>query len=348
MKAIQSLALVAGQANLYNNDVKPLVAAMTYPDRQVRFEAALAAATALPQKPFNGQEQVVPVLAEALAQNGSPQALVLAGSQDAYNKLVAQLKVAGYGAVGGASPEEAINNSQQAPAIDVIVIDTTSGVDVATAQHMLALASANPKLSQLARVFIGASQNANPFSPLAIGNPLVSITTATEGAQLAPVLQKARNRSGALPLDNDTALGYAMRSAQALGKLAISRGQVLNLADAQPALLAAIADPRAPLAQAAAEVLASVDSPAAQPALLNRAAEEKTSDDLKVVFLRAGRTNANFFGSHLNGEQVDTLRKIADTATKPEVKNTAAEFLGALNLPSDQAKTLIVKQAKVN
>jgi hypothetical protein len=203
-------------------------------------------------------------------------------------------------------------------------------------------------LSQLARVFIGASQNANPFSPLAIGNPLVSITTATEGAQLAPVLQKARNRSGALPLDNDTALGYAMRSAQALGKLAISRGQVLNLADAQPALLAAIADPRAPLAQAAAEVLASVDSPAAQPALLNRAAEEKTSDDLKVVFLRAGRTNANFFGSHLNGEQVDTLRKIADTATKPEVKNTAAEFLGALNLPSDQAKTLIVKQAKVN
>jgi hypothetical protein len=348
LKAIQSLALVAGQANLYNNDVKPLVAALSYPDRQVRFEAALAAATALPQKPFNGQEQVVTVLAEALAQNGSAQAVVLAGTQDAYNKLVAQLKAAGYSAVGGTTPEQAINNSQQAPAIDVIVIDTTSGIDQAMAQRMLTAASANPRLSQLARVFIGASEQANAFSPLAIGNPLVTVTTASEGAQLGPVLQKARNRSGALPLDNDTALAYALRSARAMGKLAISRGQVLNLSDAQPALLAALGDSRPQLAQAAAEVLGLLDSPASQPALLAQSAEDKTSEELKVAFLHAGRTNAVFFGSKLSGEQVESLRKIADTATNPLVKNAAAEFLGALNLPSDQAKTLIVKQSKLN
>jgi hypothetical protein len=348
LKAIQSLALVAGQANLYNNDVKPLVAALSYPDRQVRFEAALAAAVALPQKPFNGQEQVVTVLAEALAQNGNAQALVLAGTQDAYNKLVAQLKVAGYGAVGGTTPEQAINSSQQAAAIDVIVIDTTSGIDQATAQRMLTASSANPRLSQLARVFIGASEQANAFSPLAIGNPLVTVTTASEGAQLGPVLQKARNRSGALPLDNDTALAYALRSAQAMGKLAISRGQILNLSDAQPVLLAALGDSRPQLAQAAAEVLGLLDSPAPQPALLAQAADDKTADELKVAFLHAGRTNAVFFGSRLSGDQVESLRKIADTAANPLVKNAAAEFLGALNLPSDQAKTLIVKQAKVN
>jgi len=113
-------------------------------------------------------------------------------------------------------------------------------------------------------------------------------------------------------------------------------------------LLAALGDSRPQLAQAAAEVLGLLDSPAPQPALLAQAADDKTADELKVAFLHAGRTNAVFFGSRLSGDQVESLRKIADTAANPLVKNAAAEFLGALNLPSDQAKTLIVKQAKVN
>src|SRR5947209_18782896 len=101
-----------------------------------------------------------------------------------------------------------------------MVIDTTSGVNQPTAEHMLALAGSNPRLAQLARVFVGASEKANAFSAMSIGNPLVTVTTATQGAQLAPVLQKARERSGSLPLDDKTASAYSLRSAEVLGKLA--------------------------------------------------------------------------------------------------------------------------------
>jgi hypothetical protein len=34
-------------------------------------------------------------------------------------------------------------------------------------------------------------------------------------------------------------------------------------------------------------------------------------------------------------------------ATNQDVKNGAGEFRGALNLPADQAKTLVVKQSRV-
>jgi hypothetical protein len=348
LKAIQSLEGIAGQSSLYSGDVKPLTDAMAYPDRLVRFEAAIAAGSALPTKQFNGQERVVPILGEAIAQTGKTNALLLTGNQDAYNKLAEQLKTAGYGTAGGTNPEQAIAAAQQIPSVDVIVIDTTSGIDQQTAEHMLTLAGSNPRLAQLARVFVGATERANPFSALSIGNPLVTVTTATTGDQLKPILQKARERSGSLPLDEKTASAYSLRAAQVLQKLAVSRTDVLHLTDAQATLLGALDDQRAEVAKECAAVLGVIDSKDAQGALLNKAADAKTADDLKVAFLKAGASNARFFGNRVNNDQVATLRKLADSSQSAEVKGAAAEFLGALNLPSDEAKSLIVKQSRVS
>lgn len=348
LKALKSVEEIAGQANLYSEEPQPLLKAMNYPDRLVRFEAAIAAGSALPQKGFAGQEQVVPILAEAIAQTGKASALVLAGSQDSYNKLVEQLKAAGYACGGAITPEAAITSASTLPAVDVVVIDTTSGVDEATTEKMLGLVGASNRLSQLARVIIAPSVKGNHFAPMSIGNPLINVTTAKEGAALAPVLQKARERSGALPLDEKTAQAYSLRSAELLGKLAISRGQVLNLLDAQPTLLGALEDPRLDVAKACAYTLGLLDSKETQPALVGKGADDKTPDDVKIASLKAGTTSARFFGNRLDAGQVDALRKVTETVQNPDVKNAAAEFLGALNLPSEQSKALIVSQSRVN
>src|SRR5207302_1159396 len=168
----------------------------------------------------------------------------------------------------------------------------------------------------------------NKFSALSIGNPLLTVTIAKEGAALAPVLQKARERSGSLPLDEKTAQAYALRSAELLGKLAISRGQVLNLLDAQPTLLGALDDPRPEIAKAAAYVLGLLDSREPQPALLTKASDEKAADELKVAALKGGATSARFFGSRLSGEQVESLKKLTETAQNADVKTAASEWLG--------------------
>ena len=348
LKAIKSLEEVAGQSNLYSGEVQPLLDALNYPDRIVRFEAAIAAASALPQKNFAGQEQVVPILAEAIAQTGKPSALVLAGTQDGYNKLAEQLKAGGYATGGGITPEATINSLANLPSVDVIVIDTTSGVDEATTKKLLDMASINGRLSQLARVIITATPKGNPFAPMTIGNALLNVTTAKEGAALAPVLQKARERSGSLPLDEKTAQSYALRSAELLGKLAISRGQVLNLLDALPTLLGSLEDARPEIAKSGAFVLGLLDSKETQPALLGKAADEKTADELKVASLKGLSTSVRFFGNRLSPEQIESLKKLTETAPIADVKNAASESLGALNLPSDEAKTLILNQVRVN
>jgi hypothetical protein len=348
LKAIKSLAATAGQANLYNGDVQPLVDAMNYPDRLVRFEAALAAGGALPEKKFNGQEQVVSILAEAIAQTGKSSALLLSANQDAFNKFAEQLKAAGYTTGGGITPEAAVNSLSSMPSVDVIVIDATSGVDDTTARKMIDMAGLNGRLSQLARVIITTTPRGNAFAPMSVGNPLINVTTAKEGAALAPALQKARERSGSLPIDEKTAQSYALRSADLLGKIAISHGQVLNLLDAQPTLLGSLEDARPEIAKAGATVLGYLNSKEPQPALLTKSLDEKAADELKVATLKALSNNERFFGNHLSAEQVDSLKKLTESAATPDVKNAASEALGSLNLPSNEAKSLIVNQSRVN
>ena len=74
---------------------------------------------------------------------------------------------------------------------------------------------------------------------------------------------------------------------------------------------------------------------------------EKTADDVKVSLLKSGANNAKMYGNRLNPQQVGALDKLIDAAANQDVKNAAGEFRGALNLPVNQAKTLIVNQSRV-
>jgi hypothetical protein len=104
-------------------------------------------------------------------------------------------------------------------------------------------------------------------------------------------------------------------------------------------------DARPEIVKSDTTVLGLINSPEIQPALLTKATDSKTSDDLKIATFKGLATNARNFGNHLSADQVDALQNVVATAPV-DVRTAAGEARGALNLPADQAKQLIIQQSK--
>ncbi len=344
-RAIRSLQEIIGQSNLFAAPAgQPLINAMQFPDRQVRFEAAFGLAAALPQTDFEGSQRVVPLLAEAIGQTGQASVLVVMPTQDAANKLVDTLKSAdGYAVAGATSAESAISMANTLPAVDVIVVSDEIGPG--NVDQLFNMASDNARLAGAARLVITKS-NASLYEPRKVNEPLLSTTTANDAAGLKPAIEEARKKAGSLPMDPTVATQYATRAGELMLKLGINRNQVLSLAPATQTLLAALSDARPEIVKLSGQVLALINDKNAQAGLLAIATEEKVADDVKISLYKSLATNAKFYGNTLDATQVQSLEKTVAGATNLEVRSAAAEARGALNLPADQAKTLVVEQAR--
>lgn len=336
LAAVRSLQQIGGESNLFAaGQADALVQAMQYPDRLVRFDAAFAAAGALPQSNFEGQERVVPILAEAVAQTGKPH-IVAIMPEAQLNARVQELKDAGYDAVGVTSADAAAG--AVLPAVDVVLITDEDPTQV---QQLREIAPATPKLQGAGIVIITKTQ-ASPFTVWAASNPMITVTQATKTADLKPVIDGARAKAGSASLDEKVATEYALRATKLLGELAISRGQVLDLRAAQTTLLQALDDSRPELAMAAGEVLGLTKAPEAQSALMIKAADEKTDKAVKLSMLNSLATNAKFFGNMLPQDNLESLQKLVVGEQDLDIRSAAAEAQGALNLSPDQLKALLL------
>jgi len=338
LKAIKSLSQIVGPGSL-SQGANPLVDAMAYPDRLVRFEAAFALAGALPNKSFTGQESVVPLLAEAVSQTGTPNVLIVAPSEQQQTKIVGDLK--NYGTAVGTSAQAAVNNSVRLPFVDVILVAEDLGpVEI---DKLFDAASQTPRLQRAARLVVTRTL-ASAWAERAINDPLLFTTQATDPAGLIKAIEDARKKVGGLTLDDKVATAYALRATDLLQKLAISHGQVYDLSAAQPTLLASLNDKRPEVIKGVADALALMEFKEVQPGILARAEDDKTPDDVKVGLYKSLATSARFFGNRLSEDEVASLQKVVDSAASNEVRTAAAEARGALNLPADLAKQLIVGQ----
>ena len=189
--AIKSLQNIVGQSNLFSGTSgQPLVDAMRSPDRQVRFEAAYAIGSALPQRSFQGQDNVVPLLAEAVGQSGTAGVLVV-GSQEDRARIASELK--GYAVDGGADASAALSNAGALPGVDVIVMSE----DIGNPQidSVMNLASQNPRFSRVAKLIVVHSL-ASPWVRISLTNPTLSYTEATAGQPLIDAVEQARKKAG--------------------------------------------------------------------------------------------------------------------------------------------------------
>jgi len=343
LKSVKSLQDIVGDANFKSNESTPLIAAMQYGDRRVRFEAAFTLAQALPQSAFSGQEMVVPLLAEAVSQTGQPSVLVVMPTQEAVNAVVEPLKAESYITSGATSAAGALSAAASVPAIDVVVI--SEDLAAPEIESLLGLIAQSPKVRGAGKLFVVKSQ-ASQWENRKVSDKTISTTTAADAAGIKLAIQSAREASGALPLDPAMATEYATRAGELIKRLAISRGQVLDLAPARSTLLGALEDARPEIIKLAGEGLALLNNEDAQRGLLIKSTTEGVADDVKVSLFKSLATSAKFWGNKLETAQVEALDNVLKSATNADVKNASAEARGALNLPSDQARTLILEQSR--
>lgn len=343
LRVVNSLQDIVGDSNFKSDEGAPLIEAMQYGDRRVRFEAAFTLAQALPQAGFSGQEMVVPLLAEAISQTGQPSVLVVMPSQEAVNAVVEPLKADNYITAGATTAAGALSAAAAVPAIDVVVIsDELQPVEI---ESLLGLISQSPKVRGAGKLFVVKSK-ASQWEERKVTDSSISTTTSTDAAGIKSAIQVSRETSGALPLDPALATEYATRAGELIKKLAISRGQVLDLMPAHSTLLGALEDSRPQIVKLAGEGLALLNTDDAQKGLLLKATTEGVADEVKVSLFNSVATSAKFFGNKLDAGQLEALDTVVKGATNADVKNAAAEARGALNLPSDQARTLILEQSR--
>jgi hypothetical protein len=150
LKVIKSLQEIAGEPSALPDGTGPLIDALSYPDRLVRFESAFALAGALPAKPFKGSERVVPLLAEAIAQTGQVSVVLLIPKQDDLNSMTEALKGAGYAVTGGIDADSAIAASTGMAAVDVVL--TTEDASAGEIDKLFMMLSGSPRLSGAAKL----------------------------------------------------------------------------------------------------------------------------------------------------------------------------------------------------
>jgi len=145
----------------------------------------------------------------------------------------------------------------------------------------------------------------------------------------------------------ELAESYALRSVQAMHKLAVSRNPVIDLSQAMPALVTATKDPQEQIKVLAAQTLAYLSSPTAQRAIAEMAMDTAQGMPIQIAAFEALVGSAQLYGNLLSDDAVNAIYTlIQSTETDPALRAAAAAAYGALNLPSQKVKDLILDQAK--
>lgn len=345
LDAIAGLAATAGTDALVNREgtVQPLIAALTYPDRRVRFNAAFALTNARPKSAFPGSHRIVPILAEAIRQSDVRYALVIARDKATTDALAAVLREdMGMQTIAGQVLDEVMEAVAAGPGIDLVVahldIDTMielqrqrTGNYKLAAAPMLAMVSTSSELVQLNSLFGGEPS-------------VLPMAASTDTESIRPAIEQAIKTYAGAPLDPAEAEAFATTALQLLREIALGSDSVFRVMEAQPALIQAINDPRDAVAILASQVLAMLDSVEAQQAIGEAALDTTRASTLRIPMLNSLADSAKSFGNRLGDAQLEKLLKLVDDkATQAELALAAARAHGALTLPTANVVQMITR-----
>jgi hypothetical protein len=160
-------------------------------------------------------------------------------------------------------------------------------------------------------------------------------------------IDAARVHSGTAVMSEKDASDVALEAAALLERLAITRGHAFDMSVAEAGLLTALSDSRPQIATASGRVLATLNSDSAQNGLAMKANAAATPPDVRVSFYKSVAESAKHIGNRLGAEQIAGVEKAVTESKDAAIRDAAAEARGALDLPADAARTLILKQSRV-
>jgi len=330
----------AGQL-IGDSDRRPLLESLSYPNRRVQYETALALGIAQPREAFSGYERVVPTLAAAVRDPGAQYAVIVASDAERYNSIRRILGELNYQVLPNVMRiEDAANEISAVPGVDLVVtslttettrtqIDTIRRDARLAATPVVALVSGEG-YTALRRVY--ERDTATAVRPLGAG----------EGEIVATVGDLVMKASGG-PISREEAQRFRDRAISVLRDLAVSGNPVLKVGDASESLVSGLeeADPITRLR--IAEVLSYVPTDRVQIALMDLAMSANLSEQERVQMLGRVAASAKRYGSRLEDRQINRLVTLARSTTASEAEATAAAaLLGALNLQSQSVVPLIL------
>ncbi len=354
--ALAALSATAGAPSLVGaEDIKqPLVQTLAFPNRQVRIKAALALARALPKGDFAGAENVMPVLAEALAQTGGQAALIVDPDENLRNKFQALLRAAGYSCGIGGNLYEARENGQKAnlTTYDVILLasdakqpDLRTSINDLRGQFQTAAA---PIVIVAKPEQVG---DANKVSREAKGVEVLLAEVIDLGdpariqEQVTAKISRAAQSLGMSSLSGDLSLELALQTADAVRAVAESNLRVYDISKVVPALILAANGKAEALRVKCAHALALVASADAQQTLLEAALNSERGQPERVAVFgslaEAARRNGNLIG---DGDLIGKLIEFTIQEQDLVLRAAASKALGALDLPSNKASEIIRAQ----
>jgi CheY-like chemotaxis protein len=341
--AIAAIGDTVGRRRLFEGGGRaPLLECLRYPDRRVRYDAALVLGNAMPASSFPGDIQVVPLLASAVRSGADSYAAVVAPTEEDRNQIASRLQDAGFRVIAAGSDfyelEPELNASN---GVDLIVVqaEVADSVDTVSRIRELQITGATPVM--LMTDSVGSISLAREFAE-------DRATTAFAGGsddQFEATLDRLLNAaSGGRLTDADAAI-YTRDALQTLAVIARSESGVYDIAAAEPALLEAMDTFSGGMRLLVAEVVSLIGSDAAQQGLIDAAFSAKGSE--QVAMLDAAASNARLFGNRTAARQVEALRRLIGQNTAAggdqAVADAAGRLYGSLDLSSDEAVRLITE-----
>lgn len=343
---IEALRKTAGPASMIRAEGRqPLAEALLFPDRMVRIRAALALAQANPREDFRGSQNWMPVLNEALMLHGGARvALVIDADSETANSVAAALRAAEYEVVIAASLFDALSKARnELTNVDLIAL--------ASDQKSPDLKSAVKSLRDEFRfastpvLIVTKKADAEIAREVARSDPRsAQIDPDVSPEALAPLIARTSKAAGVISVTPEMGQMLALETAMALSRLAITNNPLIHMADAQRGLIAALGSSDADLRRHAATALGYVDSREAQDAIAAVAIDESEAEDMRVSMFAALADAAKLHGARLSDEHASRVREIAESDANLTIRTAASQALGALNLPSNPASTIIRNQ----
>ncbi len=346
MDAIRAIQRVAGSTDMQNpilfqdelgaRDRRPLIEALSYPNRRVQYEASLALAKTQPERNFEGAERVVPILSSAIRDASRRVGLVITTDTERAGVLRAILEGEGYESIAGASLAAMQTPMNDLPGVDVILLDVESDQVRPTIDEI----RADARLVATPVLALATGQGFEVIRRRLAANPMVAVrrSAIAEGELRNSIRALVEEASGGT-IGPEEAAVYAIRSLDAMRDLAIARNAVFDVADAALPLVATLGDTEGGVRFKVAEVLSWINQQRVQVAMMESALDAGGIE--RVQLLGHVENSAKRFGNLLESRQVERLIGVAISTSGLEA-TAAASLMGALKLPEDRMVPLII------
>ena len=315
-----------------------LVEALAYPDRRVRFDAALVIANALPQQGFSSDAAVVPILGSMVAAGGSTGAAIAQNDED-LRTIDARLGGIGFRPLRGGRDFSAVSTELVGgQGVDLIVVQGPRGFvrDTVAAVRNSRVAGAAPV------VVLADPADASGLSIDFDGDARVAVmSSGSPDSAFERAVAAASGGAGGSVVSEEEGADYTIRALDALQMIADSGSPVFDVRNAEIPLLAALASATGDLRVRVADVVARVPTERSQRTLMDSALRAQGMEQAELLLCLA--ESARRFGNMLESQQVDALRKVITSASGPEADAAGAAY-GALGLPVRDVVKLIVTE----